>query len=238
MRTTLTPEIVGVPTLTAAGIQMPTAQTDLPTRTERRTPEATQPIVQTSNTTSVSESQSRAGVSAVSVSQSDEGTARVQTGLTIEAAQLLVNAIDPSAQLLRPAELVIYHDVQCYEFVLDHGTLYIAQSDGTVLYNGVEAMTRAQQLATSAPPSAVFAAPVVASDVVSVETEVRVTPSFTVTMRPTVPTTTSEPPVLTPVSTPVVVPTATGNVTPCATDANGNAVYCGAIPPPDGPTIP
>jgi hypothetical protein len=44
--------------------------------------------------------------------------------------------------------------------------------------------------------------------------------------------------VLTPVSTPVAVPTSATTITPCATDANGNAVYCGAIPPADGPRVP
>jgi hypothetical protein len=138
---------------------------------------------------------------------------------------------------------VIFRDVPCYEFVLDQGTLYIAQSDGTVLYNGIEAMSRAQQLAALAPTSALMAAPVVGADEVSVDlTADRITPTFTVTLRPTVPTTTIAATiassVLTPVSTPVAVPTSATTITPCATDANGNAVSCGAIPPADGPRIP
>ncbi len=243
LRTTLTPDQMVLPTTTVASTQAPAHTQDTLTMTQTSMPAVTQISVPTADATASGVTESRSLVRVEPAPASDTQVAQIQTGLTVAAAQMLVNDIAPEAQALRPVELVIFRDVPCYEFVLDQGTLYIAQSDGTVLYNGIEAMSRAQQLAALAPTSALMAAPVVGADEVSVDPAADgITPTFTATLRPTVPTTTNAATiassVLTPVSTPIAVPTSATTITPCATDANGNAVYCGAIPPADGPRVP
>jgi len=190
-RTALTPENIVLPTTPVASTHAPAHTQDIPTMTQTAIPAVTQISMPTADATASGVTDSRSLVIVEPAPGSDINVAQIQTGLTVAAAQMLVNDIAPEAQALRPVELVIFRDVPCYEFVLDQGTLYIAQSDGTVLYNGIEAMSRAQQLAALAPTSASMAAPVVGADEVSVDPAAdRITPTFTATLRPTVPTTT------------------------------------------------
>jgi len=73
--------------------------------------------------------------------------------ITLEAAQGVAQAIAPSAALLRTPELVMYENAMAYEFVFDKGTVYIAASDGALVYNGIAVMQAAQQAAARQPAS-------------------------------------------------------------------------------------
>jgi hypothetical protein len=73
--------------------------------------------------------------------------------ITLEAAQGVAQAIAPSAALLRTPELVMYENAMAYEFVFDKGTVYIAASDGALVYNGIAVMQAAQQAAAKQPSS-------------------------------------------------------------------------------------
>lgn len=73
--------------------------------------------------------------------------------ITLEAAQGIAQSLAPSAVLLRAPELVLYENVMAYEFVFDKGTVYIAASDGALVYNGIAVMQAAQQAAANQPSS-------------------------------------------------------------------------------------
>lgn len=71
--------------------------------------------------------------------------------ITLEVAQGIAQALAPSAVLLRAPELVMYENAMAYEFVFDKGTVYIAASDGALVYNGIAVMQAAQQAAANQP---------------------------------------------------------------------------------------
>jgi hypothetical protein len=96
--------------------------------------------------------------------QRPAGDASAVLGVTEADAQGIVDALDATALLLRPVELVIYNGVACYEFVLDHGTLYIRQSDGTVQYNGIAVIRAAQALAAGTGSESANALPMLPAD--------------------------------------------------------------------------
>jgi hypothetical protein len=76
------------------------------------------------------------------------------TGITEDAARAIVAALDTTATLLRPVEVVVFRDVPCYEFSLDHGTVYVATVDGSIIYNGIAVFADARERATAAPRQA------------------------------------------------------------------------------------
>ena len=71
--------------------------------------------------------------------------------ITLDVAQGVAQTLAPTAVLLRAPELVLYENTMAYEFVFDKGTVYIAASDGAVVYNGVAVMQAAQQAAAKQP---------------------------------------------------------------------------------------
>ena len=71
--------------------------------------------------------------------------------ITLETAQGIAQSLAPSAVLLRAPELVMYENAMAYEFVFDKGTVYIAASDGALVYNGIAVMQAAQQAAANQP---------------------------------------------------------------------------------------
>jgi hypothetical protein len=73
--------------------------------------------------------------------------------ITLDVAQGIAQALAPSAVLLRAPELVMYENAMAYEFVFDKGTVYIAASDGALVYNGIAVMQAAQQAAANQPSS-------------------------------------------------------------------------------------
>ena len=75
------------------------------------------------------------------------------TQITLDVAQGIAQSLALSAVLLRAPELVLYENAMAYEFVFDQGTVYIASSDGALVYNGIAVMQAAQQAAANQPSS-------------------------------------------------------------------------------------
>lgn len=162
-RTTLTSELHTQPTPSPAlestivpvvAAAMATGLNNPPALTGVVPTEQEQPRASDGTNTTTSESKSLEAPT-LTGQFSSSPTSKIVLGISFDKAQRIVMAFDSSAKLLRPAERVLYHDIECYEFVLDHGTIYVAERDGSIVYNGIAVVVHAEEQATVQPALAV-----------------------------------------------------------------------------------